>query len=84
MFLFVITLQWYQDSCSDITKSFEPKDGPGVSSAILLSPDETWELCQRTEYGPLRFNLSGANKLEYPVPADLGGLNDAVRSVRRV
>ena len=83
LFLFVITLQWYEDSSSDITNSFPATNGPGVSSAILLSKAETWELCQGTAYGPPHFNLSGATKLEYPLPDDLGGLNDAVRSLRR-
>ena len=51
--MFHFALQFYEDSCGDITDKFPPDTPQGVSSCILMSEGEPFQLYAKTGYDGL-------------------------------
>ncbi|XP_067040923.1 uncharacterized protein [Acropora muricata] len=76
--------QFYEDSSGDITNEFPPGEGKGVSSCILMSQDEPFELWTGKGYQGLKKSV----KMEAGDPIDkyafLDDFNDKTSSLRKI
>lgn len=79
--LFVIFLQYYLESSSDVNNIFPSGEVGGVSSAIVLSLNENFLIYSQINYDGLT-GLLEAGKW-YPTPEDMGFPNDTLQSIRK-
>lgn len=73
--------KWVEDHSNNVNGLFPSGTGSGVSSAIVLSNDETFEAFNKPNYQGLRVHLSPGKF--YPSAADIGLPNDSIQSIRK-
>ncbi|XP_068688430.1 uncharacterized protein [Montipora capricornis] len=74
--------KWYEESCANVNPDFQSGTAKGVSSAIVLSKNESFDIFAKPNFQGLQQKLKPGQW--YATPNAMGFPNDLLQSVRKI
>ncbi|XP_068688350.1 uncharacterized protein [Montipora foliosa] len=74
--------KWYEEYCADVNPDFQSGTGKGVSSAIVLSKNQSFDIFAKPNFQGLEQRLNPGQW--YATPNAMGFPNDLMQSFRKI